>query len=300
MQSDRINWENLKYFLHAADAGSALGAARKLKVNHSTVARHVQALEQELGVQLFNRVKQGYQLTVVGEQVYAASNALRDQVGELARNAQRASLKQAGEITVSYPGNGLLDFSNLFGDFCRQHPDVSLQIRCSTENADLEHSQAQVALRLTDTPPAALVGKELARVQFSVFAHPDYLLANAAALQSPQHCDWILWSGSAHSQNPVVNHPDKLIAQKLSGIRVALSSDSMEDVLAGVCAGLGVGILSEQHGELHSELVRLPFDEFLDEIGVASVSLWVLAQQDVRHNPLLRLFYDFIKTRYSN
>ena len=58
-----VDWDNLRYFLELSRAGKLTIAARRLAVDHTTVARRVQALEKSLDRQLFIRAKAGYRLS---------------------------------------------------------------------------------------------------------------------------------------------------------------------------------------------------------------------------------------------
>jgi DNA-binding transcriptional LysR family regulator len=62
-----IEWDDLRYVLAVANAGSLAGAARNLGVNHTTVLRRVGAFEKRLGLRLFERLPTGYVLTAGGE-----------------------------------------------------------------------------------------------------------------------------------------------------------------------------------------------------------------------------------------
>ena len=64
-----MNWDHLQYFLALAKDGRLVVAARSLGVNHTTVSRRVQALEREIGVQLFTRNNVGFELTEAGLQL---------------------------------------------------------------------------------------------------------------------------------------------------------------------------------------------------------------------------------------
>lgn len=67
-----MDWDDLRYVLAVADAGSLAGAARTLGVNHTTVLRRIGAFEQRLGLRLFERLPTGYMLTAGGEELIAA------------------------------------------------------------------------------------------------------------------------------------------------------------------------------------------------------------------------------------
>jgi DNA-binding transcriptional LysR family regulator len=66
---DRLDWNDLRYFLAAVRAGTLAGAARHLSVKHSTVGRRLTALEEALGAAVFIRGEQGLQLTSTGEKL---------------------------------------------------------------------------------------------------------------------------------------------------------------------------------------------------------------------------------------
>ena len=61
-----MDWDNLRYFLELARAGTLVGAARRLAVDHTTVARRIQALEKQMDVALFAREAGGHRLTEAG------------------------------------------------------------------------------------------------------------------------------------------------------------------------------------------------------------------------------------------
>ena len=63
----RMDWDNLKFFLALAETGSLSRASERLQVDHSTVARRIESLEQELGVRLVERLARSYRLTAEGE-----------------------------------------------------------------------------------------------------------------------------------------------------------------------------------------------------------------------------------------
>src|SRR5258706_4873225 len=70
------NWDDLRYFLAVARTGTLSAAAEQLGTEHTTVARHIHALEEELNSRLFHRSNSGYGLTEVGERLLARAEAI--------------------------------------------------------------------------------------------------------------------------------------------------------------------------------------------------------------------------------
>ena len=90
-----FEWSDLRYFLAVARSGTTSGAARVLKVNQTTCARRIAALERALGASLFERSAGGYKLTQIGsalvaraEQLEAGAEAFGRQAGDAARGAR--------------------------------------------------------------------------------------------------------------------------------------------------------------------------------------------------------------------
>src|SRR6202011_2555535 len=69
------NWDDLRYFLAVARTGTLSGAAKQLGTEHTTVARHIQALEDQLNHRLFHKSSSGYDLSAAGERLLPAAEA---------------------------------------------------------------------------------------------------------------------------------------------------------------------------------------------------------------------------------
>ena len=96
-----MDWDNLKFFLALAETGSLSRASEKLRVDHSTVARRIEMLEQDLGVRLVERLSRSYRLTAEGERV-------RDRAARTFENAVPERLGPGadvgeGPVATSHP-----------------------------------------------------------------------------------------------------------------------------------------------------------------------------------------------------
>ena len=83
-----MEWENLRYVLAVADAGSVAHAARSLGVNHSTILRRIGAFERQLGLRLFERLTTGYVPTAGCEELIATARSIDDMIAMLERSFQ--------------------------------------------------------------------------------------------------------------------------------------------------------------------------------------------------------------------
>ncbi len=111
MITDKLNWNDLRYFVEVAHKGRLLTVAKRLGVNHTTVARRITALENALEVKLFEQDESGYHLTEVGENLLPLAQQMED-ISELAKErAQLSGQSLSGNIRIGAPdgfGNSFL------------------------------------------------------------------------------------------------------------------------------------------------------------------------------------------------
>ena len=103
-----MNWDHLEYFLAVARSGSLSGAAKQLNVNHSTVARRLEKLEQQLGSILFHRLSNDYQLTEYGVKLQQQAVAVEDQINQIQRVFKSHDSELSGSLCVTQPSSGAL------------------------------------------------------------------------------------------------------------------------------------------------------------------------------------------------
>lgn len=98
-----MNWEDLRYFVAIAHAGTVSGAARQLGVDQATVSRRLAALEADLGARLVDRQPRRAALTALGEQILSHSLEIENQVFAVKRLALNARVQSRAKITISAP-----------------------------------------------------------------------------------------------------------------------------------------------------------------------------------------------------
>ena len=171
-----MDWDKLRIFQAAADAGSFTHAGETLGLSQSAVSRQVGALEADLGAPLFHRHARGLILTEQGEMLL---DAVRDVVLKL--DAVRSRLidsreKPTGELRVtSTLGLGANWLAPRLGEFVELYPEVKLQLLLSDEDLDLGMREADLALRLREPMQPDLIRRRLFTVHFHAYASADYL-----------------------------------------------------------------------------------------------------------------------------
>ncbi len=283
-----MNWDHLKVFLAVARTGTASAAAKQLSVNHTTVIRRIDALEQSLGIKLFMRLQQGYQLTDDGLSVLQSARGIEADALALERQIKGKGAEPAGKLLISHPVYSLLDLSDVMADFCRHYPQVEITAHSSEDASNLNRMEADVAIRLTDNPPPLAVGRPIGRMHFGIYGHRDYLQVLDASPR-PDSVDWVLWSGSAASDLPAVKQPDKQLLGDIQA-SIVLRTNSIETLVAAINRGMGVGPMNRQVAAQHPDLVELPFAHLLQQANEDAVGVWVLTHRDMKSSATIKAF----------
>ena len=117
----------LKHFIVAAEEHSINRAARLLHMTQPPLTRHIQGLEEELGVVLFNRTNSGIELTQAGKELLVHARAIVSQVDFASDRIRRVAAGQAGRLEIGVYGSALLyAIPNIVSSFTATHPNVEV------------------------------------------------------------------------------------------------------------------------------------------------------------------------------
>ena len=148
-RAGKLDWGNLRFFLELARSGSLSRAAQRLSVDRNTVARRVAALEEELGLALFERGPQGWTRTPAGDELAALASQIEEDVLALARHVDASDHALAGTVrltTATHLSAHLL--VPALPALRERHPGILLEIAADQRTFDLSRREADLALRM--------------------------------------------------------------------------------------------------------------------------------------------------------
>jgi DNA-binding transcriptional LysR family regulator len=288
-----LDWNDLRHFLAVARTGSTLAAGRALRVSQTTAARRVAALEEELGLTLFERRPVGYRLTPAGEalvecaeSVEASAQLFADAAAGQARDVSGTlclTLAEIYAVTLLPP---------ILRDLHEAHPGIRITLDTSEELRDLAGGAADVALRSVDQPTGAgLVGRRLANDGWAIYCSRDYAAAHGRPRSRRQLRGHPLIGGGGPGVWRV--YSQWLERNGLSDA-VTIQHGSTSGLLAAVRAGSGLAVLPTLIADLDADLLQcLPPKPDHD------TGLWLLTHERLRHTPRVRVVMDFLAERLT-
>jgi DNA-binding transcriptional LysR family regulator len=171
-----MDWDKLKVFHAAAEAGSFTHAGDHLGLSQSAVSRQVSALEQELGVSLFHRHARGLILTEQGELLHSTAHEVFMKLEAARAKLTDSRERPNGELKVSTTvGIGVHWLTPRLGEFTDLYPDIRITLLVTDEELDLAMREADVAIRLRQPTQPDLIQRKLFSVRSHAYASPEYL-----------------------------------------------------------------------------------------------------------------------------
>lgn len=279
------SWELYRTFLAVLREGSLSGAARWLGLTQPTVGRHIEALEQAVGFQLFTRSQRGLAATEAALELRPYAEALSSTAAALLRAASGQGAAVKGTVRVSASEVvGVEVLPPILAALRERHPALVIELALSNAVEDLLQREADIAVRMVEPSQEALVVKRLGTISIGLHAHRRYLERQG----TPKRLEDL----AAHSvigfdrETPDIRSMMKRMP-KLDVSRFALRTDSHLAQLAAIRAGFGIGICQVALARRDRNLVRVLPDAFELKLGT-----WLAMHENLRSTPRCRAVFD--------
>jgi DNA-binding transcriptional LysR family regulator len=171
-----MDWDKLRIFHAAAEAGSFTHAGESLNMSQSAVSRQVSALEQDLGVPLFHRHARGLILTEQGEELHRTAGDVLRKLEQVRSRLTESAEKPTGTLRITTTvGFGSTWLTQRLHEFVDLFPSIRLHLILDDEELDLAMRQADVAIRFRQPVQPDLIQRRLFTVHMNLYAAPAYL-----------------------------------------------------------------------------------------------------------------------------
>lgn len=282
------NWDEIKTAFQVARLGTVSGAAEVLGVHHATVIRHIDALENRLGVKLFQRHARGYNPTEAGQDLLRVAQATDDQFNQLAGRIRGQGDEVSGELVVTSLVDIATRMAPLLVEFQHLYPDVVVRYLTGERLFRLEYGEAHVAIRAGTAPdqPDNVV-QTFYHQRMGMFAAPSYVARHG----QPDGVH------SFEKHRFVAHHADKSRAPFEQWLRrhvppsnLVFRSTDARTLRTAILAGAGIGFLPAYEAEINPDLIEVhPHQEEW------SGPVWLVTHVDLHRTTKVQTFLDFLK-----
>ncbi len=248
-----MNWDDVRIFLAVARAGQILGAAKRLGLNHATVARRLTSLERDLRAQLLTRRPSGTELTRAGEEFLLAAERMEAEMVGARAAVGEASVSISGAVRVGAPdGFGVAFLAPRLGELTRQHPDLTIELVPVPRSFSLSRREADIAVTVERPDQGRLVASRLVDYRLGLYASKIYLAENGM----PETVEELARHSLVGYVEDLLASPSLAYAGEISrDYRPRFAVSSALGQTEAVRSGAGIGILHAFIARTYDDLV---------------------------------------------
>lgn len=287
------NWDEVRTAFQVARIGTVSGAAEVLGVHHATVIRHIDALEDRLGVKLFQRHARGYTATEAGQDLMQVATATDDQFTQLAGRIRGQGEGVTGDLVVT----SLVMLSPMLvpilARFRAANPDLTVRFLTGERLFRLEYGEAHVAIRAGEAPdqPDNVVQSFVPQAAHLVAA-PSYIETYGLPKdEADLRNHWFVGQDSEDSRAPF----NRWLAAHVSRDRVIFRCRDNRAMIDAVLSGAGIGFVSKWELGRYPDLV-----EVIPSKAEWSAPLWLVTHVDLHRTTKVQAFLRFLKAEAAH
>ena len=282
---DKLDWNQLKAFLETAETGSLSAAARKLGLTQPTLSRQVAAIEQRMGVTLFERVGKAMALTPTGMDLLEHARAMGTAAQALGVAASGRSQEVGGVVSVSATdavASYLLPA--LVRRLREQEPSILIEVIPSNAFSDLLRREADIAIRHAKPEQPELIARLIREASACFYASEDWVRTHghprsaeeAAALpfvgsdRSGQYLGYLRQHGLPLTEANFSCYADHTVAH-----------------WALVRQGMGIGAMMDEIAQATPGIVRV-----LNDVPPVIFPIWLVTHRELRTARRIRVVFE--------
>lgn len=282
---NNLDWNQLKAFLETAETGSLSAAARKLGLTQPTLSRQVAAIEQSMGVTLFERVGKSMALTPTGLDLLEHARAMGAAAEALGLAATGSSQAVRGVVSVSATdvvASVLLP--PLVKKLHDQEPGITIDVIPSNALSDLLRREADIAIRHVKPEQPDLIARLVREASAHFYASESWVNAHGHP-RSAEDAARLSFVGSDRSGQYLGYL--RTHGLPLSEANFSCYADHSVAHWALVRQGMGIGVMMEEIALATPGMVRV-----LDDLPPVRFPIWLVTHRELRTSKRIRMVFD--------
>ncbi len=283
------SWDEVRTAFHVARVGTVSGAAEALGVHHATVIRHIDSLEDRLGVKLFQRHARGYTTTEAGQDLLRVAQATDEQFSQLSGRIKGRGNDVSGELVVTSLGGLSHVLVPVLADFQRNYPDLIVRFLTGERLFRLEYGEAHVAIRAGSAPdqPDNVV-QPFFKQQITLYASDAYIARRGLPKSVDDFAGHVFVSADDTSSRAPFH---KWLRQTVPESAIVFRSGDVYAQRYAVAQGAGIGFMSRLQAQEIGGLTEVvpPREDWV-------APLWIVTHMDLHRTTKVQTFLTFLKS----
>jgi DNA-binding transcriptional LysR family regulator len=262
-----------------------------LGVSNVTVFRRIDAIEDALGVRLFDRTKQGYVATAAAAEIVEQAAPIEQQIRELESRVSKHDSQVRGTVRVTTVDTwGALLLPPMIRKLGGLHPGLCIHLIVDSELLNITQREADIAIRSTAAPPENLIGHRLGEIRYSAYAAKSL----ARRLRGKKDLSGVSWVGLDPAPAGHLARTQQWIRANGYEGQLALTTNSVLQMAMAIKMGAGVGIISDLLASALGGVVAVS-----DEIPEMGRDIWILVHPDLRDVARVTAVYAFLRAEFG-
>jgi DNA-binding transcriptional LysR family regulator len=287
-----MDWDKLRIFHAAAEAGSFTHAGEALRMSQSAVSRQVSALEKELKVSLFHRHARGLVLTEQGEMLFGTASEIMSKLSTAETLLTDTTTKPTGDLRITAPiGLGTVWVTQRLREFLELYPDIRVELVLNDEQIAIAMRAADVAIWTSEPQQSDLIRRPLFQMKMHAYASSQYIRRHGAP-QTLAHLDdhaIISYSGTPASHLRAIRWLETAGINGKEPRKPAFAANSVIAMKYAIRAGIGIGLIPDYLTGDDADLVPI-----LQDVEHPTISVYFVYPEELKTAKKVQVFRDFL------
>lgn len=290
-----MDWDKLRIFHAAAEAGSFTHAGDSLRMSQSAVSRQVSALEKDLGVSLFHRHARGLVLTEQGDLLFRTATEILTKLSTAETLLADTTTKPSGDLRVTAPlGLGTVWIPQKLREFMDLYPEIRVELVLSDDQIDISMRAADVAIWTAEPSQPDLIRRPLFTMNIHAYASTAYVKKYGAptTLDDLDRHRVVSYSGTPQPHLSAIRWLEIAGRDGKSPRTPAFAANSVVAMKYAIRGGLGVGLIPDYLTEEGADLVPV-----LREVELPNMQIYFCYPEELKTAKKVQVFRDFLVSK---
>jgi DNA-binding transcriptional LysR family regulator len=282
-----FDWALMPSFLAVLDAGSLLGAAKRLKQSQPTLGRHVAMLESQLGAALFERTGRGLAPTEIAQRIATYARGMQDSADALQRSLSASAQVLTGSVRITTSQTAAAHLlPSILLKMRRELPEIQIEVVATNEVKNLLRREADIAVRMVRPDQDSLIARKIAQIGIGAYAHASYLKRRGVP-KNP--ADLLNHELIGYDQDVTILRGFRAFGESVTREHFAFRCDDHNVHWEALRAGLGVAFVSHYLASTDGKVKRV-----VPQLRIPDLPVWLTTHREIHGNPRIRRVFDFL------